>query len=94
MKRFQELLRPAEQATVSDGIKDRRRPGRNDQVSPQLIPLLRKPATVDIPALLPGKMNALPLRGDRAFIRGIIFALALSVPFWAGIITVGWAVLR
>jgi hypothetical protein len=92
--RFQELLRPAEQAPVPDEIKDRRRPERNDQVSPHLIPLLRNPATMDVPALLPVEIDAPPLGEDQAFIKGIIFALALSVPLWAGIIAVGWAVLR
>ncbi len=91
---FKELLRPAKQAPVSVEIKGRRRPGRNDQVSPHLIPLLCNPATVDIPALLPGEMDAPPLGEDQAFMKGIILTSALSVPLWASIITVGWAVLR
>ncbi len=39
--RFKELLRPDEHAFPVSKIKDRRRPGRNNQVSPHLIPLLR-----------------------------------------------------
>lgn len=92
--RFKELLRPAEQAPAPVEIKGRRRPGRNEQVSPHLIPLLRNPATVDIPAPLPVEIDPLPLGQDRAFIKGILVALALSVPLWAGIIGAVRAVLR
>ncbi len=89
-----ELLRPTEQAPVPDETKDRRRRDRNDQVSPHLIPLPRNPATADIPALLPGKRDALSLGESQAFMKGIILASALSLPLWAGIIRVVWAVLR
>lgn len=60
--RFQELLRPVEQASVPDEIKNRHRLWCNDQINLHLIPLLRFPATVDIPSLLPGRINAPPLR--------------------------------
>jgi len=93
--RFRELLRPAEQILPSAPVADRRRPGRNNQVSPPLIPLLRNPATPDILVPLPGKVDAPSSRDDLVPVRGIIFSLALSVPLWicvAGMIA--WAVLR
>lgn len=93
--RFRELLRPAEQILPSDRAADRRRPGRNNQVSPPLIPLLRNPATPDIPVLLPGKVDAPPSRDDLAPVKGIIFPLALSVPLWIWVSAlIVWAVLR
>jgi len=55
--RFKELLRPAEQVSPIATIKDRRRPGRNDQVSSHLIPLLRNPARMDIRAPVPDKLE-------------------------------------
>ncbi len=91
--RFQELLRPPEQGTVRDEFKNRRRSGRDDQVRLHLILLLRNPATVDIPALLPGKTVAPPQGEDQAFINGLVLALAVSLPLWAGIIGVVRAVL-
>ncbi len=93
--RFRELLRPAEQILPSARVADRRRPGRNNQVSPPLIPLLRHPAAPDIPVLRPGKVDAPASRDDLAPVRGIAFSLALSVLLWiwiAGMIV--WAVRR
>ena len=75
-------------------IKGRRRPGRNDQASPHLIALLRSPATADIPMPPSGELDTPPLGDDLMPARGIIFGLALSVPLWAGIAGVVWAVLR
>lgn len=91
---FVELLEPTEQAAVFVEIKDRRRLGRSDQVSPHLIPLLRNPATVDIPAQLPGKVDVLPLGEGQAFVKGLIIALAISAALWAGIIGAACAVLH
>ncbi len=92
--RFTELLQTAEQVSPPAEIKSRRRPGRNDQASPHLIPLLRSPATADIPMPPFGELDTPPLGDDLAPVRGIIFGLALSVPLWAGIAGVVWAVLR
>lgn len=92
--RFKELLQAPEQASTPAGAKARRRLGRNDQVSPHLIPLLRNPATVDIPELLPSKTGILSLDDDLAPMRGIIFGVVLSIPLWAGIAGAVWVVLR
>ncbi len=92
--RLKELLRASEQGPTPVEVKGRRRPERVAQVSPHLIPLLRNPATVDIPALLRAPA-ALPfLEDDFAFVKGIGFALVLSVPLWAIIGAVAWVVLR
>jgi len=92
--RFKELLQTAEQASTPAEIKGCRRLGRNDQVSPHLIPLLRDPAALDIPAPPPCETEAPPLDDHLAPIRGIIFGLVLSVPLWAVIAGAVWAVLR
>ena len=92
--RFKELLRTIEQTPTPAVIRGRRRPGRNDQVSPHLIPLLRNPGTVDSPDLLLGDVEALPLSDDLMPIRGVMFSLALSVPLWTVIAGVIWVMLR
>lgn len=92
--RFKELLRTTERVATPAGIKDRRRPGRNNQVNPHLIPLLRDPATADIPASLPGEVEAPPLGDGIVPAQGIVFGLALSVPVWVWVAGVVWAVLR
>jgi len=91
---FKELLQTAERASTPAGIKGRRRPGRNDQVSPHLIPLLRDSAAVDTPAPPPYEREAPLLNDQLAPARGIAFGLALSVPLWAVIAGAVWAVLR
>jgi len=90
--RFKELLRTAEQVPTLARVKDRRRPGRSDQVDPHLVPLLRNPATVDNPTLSPGEVNASPLEDDLTPIQGITFDIVSSVPLWAVIVGVGWVV--
>ena len=92
--RFKEFPQTAEQASNPAGIKGRRRPGRNDQVSPHLIPLLRDPAAVDILALPLCEAEAPLLDDPLALARGIVFGLALSVPLWAIIAGAIWVVLR
>ena len=92
--RLKEPLHAPEQAYTPAGAKARRRLGRNDQVSPHLIPLLRNAATVDVPALLPGEAGVLSLDDDLAPMRGIIFGVVLSVPLWTGIAGVVWVLLH
>ncbi len=92
--RYKELFRTGEQASTLAGTKSRRRPGRNDQVSPHLIPLLRNPATTGIPTPLPDEADTSPLEDDLAAAKGIMFGLAMSVPLWAGIGGIMWTVLR
>ena len=76
---------------VSAAAKDRRRPGRPDQASPHLIPLLR---TADIEAAAAsGIGDELPFEDALAPAKGIAVGLLLSVPVWAVIGGIVWAVL-
>ena len=78
---FEEPRQAAEQASIPAEIEDRRRPGRNDQVSPPLIPLLRNPVA--------------PLGDDWAPVIDATFDLALDVvSFWSGIAETIWGVRR
>ena len=62
-------------------IRDRRRPGRIEDVSPELIPLMRHPDDLE------------PDRDDIRPMTGIVVAVLLSVPVWAGIaLFVRWLV--
>ena len=90
--RFRELLRATEQVSTPARVKDRRRPGRSHQVDPHLVPLLRNPATVDIPALPPGEVNASPLEDNLTPLQSITFDIVSGVPLWAVIVGVGWVV--
>jgi len=96
--RFKELLRPAEQVSPFATIKDRRRPGRSDQVSPHLIPLLRNPARMDMPTRLPDKLETPLAADDLAHLKGIPLSLAVSLvlgmPFWVWLAGIVRAVLR
>ena len=92
--RMEELVPTVERDPLPAKIKGRRRPGRIDQVSPNLIPLLRNPPTADIPELLPGEVDLPPLEDEMAPATGIMFGLALSIPIWAAIAGTIWAVLR
>ncbi len=94
LMRYKELLQTGEHVSTLARAKGRRRSGRSDQVNPHLIPLLRNPATMDIPTLLPGEADTSSLEDDLAAVKGTTFALALSVPFWVGIAGIVWAVLR
>ena len=90
---FKEPLQAVGQISTLTRIKTHRRPGRKTHVNPYLIPLLRSPATIDIPAPI-REVDALSLDNDGAFTRGFIFSVALSVPLWGGIAGVLWAALR
>lgn len=68
-------------------LADRRRPGRANQACPELLPLLRRAESVEVPEL--------PLfieQGHRLGtpLLGIAIAVALSVPLWGVILFVGW----
>lgn len=71
--------------------KDRRRPGRSDQVSPHLVPLLRTFEAEAAP--VPATADGLPFEDALAPAKGIAVGLALSVPLWAAIGGIVWAVL-
>ncbi len=81
---------PAPAPAVSAASKDRRRPGRPDHANPHLIPLLRTTETEA--AAAPGTADELP-ENTLAPVQGLIFGLALSVPLWAAIGGIVWAVL-
>ena len=76
---------------VSAASKDRRRPGRPDNASPQLIPLLRT-AEVEA-AAASGATDERPFENALHPIQGIVVGLAVSVPLWAVIGGIAWAVL-
>ena len=78
-------------SAVSAAPKDRRRPGRSDQASPHLIPLLRT-AEVEA-AAAPSAADELPFDNALEPIQGIVLGLALSVPLWAAIGGIAWVVL-
>lgn len=73
--------------------KNRRRPDRSDQVSPNLIPLLRSsPMAETAPAVSDGE-DMEPIGDALAPAQGIAVGLALSVPLWAAIGGIVWAML-
>ena len=82
---------PVAAPTVLDG---RRRPGRFEQVNPHLVPLLRNPASAEIPVLPPSIAGARSSNEDLTIARGFGIGLLLAVPTWAAIGLVTWAVLR
>lgn len=76
---------------VSAVSKDRRRPGRPDHASPHLIPLLRV-SEVEAAAAFDAA-DELPFEDALAPAQGIALGLAVSVPLWAIIGGIVWAVL-
>ena len=90
---FKEPSQANGQVSALTKIRTRRRPGRKTKVNPHLIPLLRNPTTVDVPAPV-GEVDAPSLIDGLAPAQGIIVALVLSVPLWSGIAGVLWKILR
>lgn len=76
---------------VSVASKDRRRPGRPDHASPQLIPLLRA-AEIEA-AAASGAADEPPFENALAPIQGIALGLVVSVPLWAVLGGIAWVVL-
>ncbi len=72
---------------------DRRRPGRTDDVIPNLVPLLRGEAAApdllvsDDLDLSHGLEHTIPMRG-------IAVGLAMSIPLWGVLGLLAWAILR
>ena len=85
---------PASATLASPTDTGRRRPGRPKQVSPHLIPLLRSSTPSGIGGLTVGETDTSILEDDLAPAKGVLVGLALSVPLWAGIGALAWAVLR
>ena len=74
---------------------DRRRPGRPESVSPELIPLLRNAASVEIPeqdAHLDAPRDN--HRDDMGPARGLAVALLIVAPFWCAVLGLWWLALR
>ena len=93
VKELLEAAKPdlAPPPAISAASKDRRRPGRSDQASPHLIPLLR---TGEIEAAAEtGTGDGLPFDDALAPAKGMAVGLLLSVPVWAVIGGIVWAVL-
>ena len=76
-------------AFLPPGVADRRRPGRPKTVSPHLIPIMRDPSgrnDAPSPQVQPGH--------DLVPVLGILTGLVLSVPVWAVIAGITWAIER
>jgi hypothetical protein len=71
---------------------DRRRPGRLDHVSPNLIPLLRGEVTHGQPQIY--ETDLLYGRGNLKPAFGIVVGLFLNLPLWAVIGFASWASLH
>ena len=76
---FKELPQAIGQISTLTRIKTRRRPGRKIQVNPHLIPLLRSPTTMDIPAPI-AEVDVPSLKYDLAPTKGATFFLLLIMP--------------
>jgi hypothetical protein len=76
---------------IQEATADRRRAGRGETVSPDLIPLLRNAASIEIP---PDDVPAGDrIRDDRGPATGIAMGLLLAIPFWCVIfLGIWWAV--
>lgn len=92
--RFKELLQAAEKISILAEIRNRRRPGRDNQVNPHLIIMLRNPTAMDVPTAPLSKVDTQCLQDDLAPTKGVVFALVLSAPLWAIISTIIWIVVR
>jgi len=81
------LRHDAVAATDGGEVKtDRRRPGRPENVSPHLVPLLRNAAAVEIPP--DDAPVADRTRDDLGPAKGILTGLGLAIPLW-GLIGLG-----
>ena len=86
---------------TSDYVRDattsaeRRRAGRLDDVSAELIPLLRRPDLHE-PSQSSRSVDDLEMdeMADGNAVAGIISAVAISVPLWAIIGVIGWVAWR
>lgn len=90
---FKESPQATGQVSTLAGIVTHRRPGRKAQVNPHLIPLLRSPTAMDIPAPI-GGVDVPPLKDDLSPIRGVTYSLILSIPLWGGVAGALWEMLR
>lgn len=94
---LRELLPAAGQVSTlpaSVAVKTRRRPGRLKKVSPDLVELLRSPARACVHEPSLGEADLQLADDDLASVKGIVFALALCMLFWASISVVVLMVIR
>ena len=82
---------PVRAPAASAAPTGRRRPGRPDQVSPNLVPLLRTSPMIEAVPAFEGADG--PADDALTPARGIAVGLVLSVPLWAMIGGVVWAML-
>ena len=80
MTEVTEVDAPPATLTAAD-VTDRRRPGRLENVSPALIPILRT-SEPEIPIEFDEVDQA-------SAVRGLAFGVLLSAPIWAGIAYIG-----
>jgi hypothetical protein len=64
-------------ALDADTVTGRRRPGRKNHVSPALLPLLREPVGDSLSDLEPDEDP-----DQLSVVRGIYFAILMSLPIW------------
>lgn len=82
---------PAESGITAETATDRRRPGRMEDASPSLVPLLRNPIAIEIPPdERPGTDY---VRDELGAAKGIAVGLLLVVPFWCLVALVVWWVI-
>jgi hypothetical protein len=91
---------PANATGGSDTLPDRRRPGRHKHVSPELIPLLRHAATLEIPQ--EAFESSHPEDADRESVeldgddlrpaRGLAVGFVLAIPLWGLVVLSYWSV--
>lgn len=70
-------LEAATEAKTAAAVKDRRRPGRVDEVSPELIPILRSAE--------PAVELEFDEVDETAALRGLVAGILLSAPVWVAI---------
>lgn len=82
---------PARSGLTTETAPDRRRPGRLKDVSPELIPLLRNPAAIEIPSDAP--LAPEHARDELGAAKGIVVGVLLVIPFWLLVaLGIWWAV--
>jgi len=79
---------PAPDSANAETAPDRRRPGRLPDVSPGLLPLLRNPVAVEIPA--EKAPDAGYTRDELDAAKGIAVGIFLAVPLWCLIALAIW----
>lgn len=74
-------------SAVARAAKDRRRPGRPTEVSPELLPLLRRDSLLATPAA--------PPHDDLSPARGVALSVLAGAVLWAGVgFAAYWLLLR